>query len=415
MTNHKEELGKLSAQIKNVIGDANLTHAEKDAKLDAIGKDMQVHSDALTLEAKGAALQVNAGADEQGAAVSRNFGRDQAKSLGSQFVSAEGYEQFAKNIKANLKHQTFSVEIKATSEVGDYVPAGNAPAYDGQGGALLDVTRVPGIFEIRTRPLVIEDLLSSGVTSNPSIFYVLEDSWTNAADMVAEGGLKPEMSDSLVRVNEPVSKVAHTYKSTDEMVADLQAYRSFLDNRLVHGLRLKVQQQLLNGNGTLPQLRGLNNRSGFQTTVVAGSLGVDSTAWFDAILDQVTVIRNSGFSEPEWILVNPLDWATLAKAKDDNGQYYAGGPFSRAYGNSAPNVFSIWGIPVISTLEQTAGTALIGNSVDAQVWNRSGIVVETTNSDGTDFIHDILTTRAERRLGLAVYRPASYGKVTLTA
>jgi len=37
-----------------------------------------------------------------------------------------------------------------------------------------------------------------------------------------------------------------------------------------------------------------------------------------------------------------------------------------------------------------------------------------TNANNNDFETDLITLKAEERLALAVYRPAGFGKVTLT-
>lgn len=412
----KAAIARLAAEAKALPEATDMTNAEKGVKLDAIEKELKDHSDTVALAAKARRLAAG-GEDNVEAAVEAAGGAPTTyqgqKSLGTQVIESQAWKDISARHDQNMTFKG-GVEVKAILD-GSFVPAGNAASYDGSAGPLIVPNLVPGIVGINQRPLVVEDLIPAGTTNSPAVWYVIESSWTNAADMVAEGGTKPAMNDVLQRVQEPVSKVAQLYKVSDEMISDASQYKSFLDARLVLGLRLKVQQQLLNGSGTLPQLRGLNNRSGFNTTVVSGSLAASNRAWFTAILDQITAIRTTGFVEPNAVLVNPLDWATLQKATDTNGQYYNGGPFMRQYGNSAPNVTSIWGIPLVSTLEQPQGTALVGNFQDSQVWNRAGIVVETSNSDGTDFQNDIVTVRGERRLGLAVYRPLSFGKVTLTA
>ena len=48
------------------------------------------------------------------------------------------------------------------------------------------------------------------------------------------------------------------------------------------------------------------------------------------------------------------------------------------------------------------------------MFNRQGITLEMTNSNVDDFVNNLLTLRAETRFALAVYRPAGFGKVTLT-
>lgn len=413
----KAAIARLAAEAKSLPENTTMTNAQKAEKLDAIEAELKDHSDTVSLAAKARRLAVGGEGNVEAAVAAAEGdaprGYQGNKSLGAQMIESKSWKDISERHAAGLSFHG-AIEAKAILD-GSFVPGGNATSYDGSAGPVIVPQLVPGIFGINQRPLVVEDLIPAGTTNSPAVWYVIESSWTNAADAVAEGGTKPAMNDVLQRVQEPVSKVAQLYKVSDEMISDAQQYKSFLDARLVLGLRLKVQQQLLNGSGTLPQLRGLNNRSGFNTTVVSGSLAASNRAWFTAILDQVTAIRTTGFVEPNAVLVNPLDWATLQKATDTNGQYYNGGPFMRQYGNNAPNVTSIWGIPLVATLEQPQGSALVGNFADAQVWNRAGVVVETSNSDGTDFQNDIVTVRGERRLGLAVYRPLSFGKVTLTA
>jgi len=45
--------------------------------------------------------------------------------------------------------------------------------------------------------------------------------------------------------------------------------RSYLDIRLRRGVQVKEDNQLLNGNGNTPNLRGLLDRTGLATTIVA--------------------------------------------------------------------------------------------------------------------------------------------------
>jgi len=416
----KAQMQKLSAEIESTVNDSELTIAQKSEKVGKLREDAINVSKMITDIAASKGLFAGTGAatpspEAQATAERADQGRVEAKSLGAQFVSSDVYKKGALAVDNNLKLEGVSMITKAFND-GTYDGTQNVSNFNGTAGPFYYPHLVPGIVGINQMPLNVEAFLPSGATDSPVVSYIIEASWTNAADMVLEAGTKPTMTvETFQRVNEPVTKVAQIYKMTDEMMLDASQVKSWIDARLLYGLNRKVQDQLLNGNGTLPQLRGLNLRSGFETTVVSASLGGDSGAWATAILAQITAIRNVGFTEPNAILVNPLDWAVIQDLKDANGQYLNGGPWGRSYGNNAPNVTSFWGLPLVATLSQPQGTALVGNFSDAQVWNRQGVTVEMTNSDGTDFQNDIVTVRAERRLGLALYRPLSFGKVTLTA
>jgi HK97 family phage major capsid protein len=56
--------------------------------------------------------------------------------------------------------------------------------------------------------------------------------------------------------------------------------------------------------------------------------------------------------------------------------------------------------------------ALVGAFASAaQLFTRGGIVVEASNSHADYFQRNKTAVRAERRLGLAVYRPGAFGRV----
>lgn len=409
---------RLAAEFKAVTEDASTTTAEKELKGEQIVKDMKSASETIKQAADvkrlmGAGESSNFESHESGTKVLRPQG---PQSIGEMFTATEVYKN-AVNASNQSLHFNASTIVKANEFVdGTYDGTQNVSNFGGTAGPFLYPHIIPGITGINQRPLVVEDFLPSGATESPVVSYIIESAWTNAAGMVAEKGAKPQMTvETFQRVNEPVTKVAQIYKMSDEMMQDQSQVKGWLDSRLLYGLGQKVQQQLLNGTGTLPQLRGLNQRTGLQTTVTSASLNGDTGAWATAILQQITNIRNVGFTEPNAIFVNPYDWSVVQDLKDKNGQYLNGGPWSRSYGNNAPNVASFWALPLVATLDQPQGTALVGNFSDSQVWNRQGITVEMTNSDGTDFQNDIVTVRAERRLGLALYRPLSFGLVTLVA
>jgi HK97 family phage major capsid protein len=63
-----------------------------------------------------------------------------------------------------------------------------------------------------------------------------------------------------------------------------------------------------------------------------------------------------------------------------------------------------------------AGTVLVGAFRDAaQIFLRGGLIVEASSSRADFFQKDMTALWAEQRAALAVYRPAGFVKVTLTA
>jgi HK97 family phage major capsid protein len=276
-----------------------------------------------------------------------------------------------------------------------------------------------GPLPLLFRRLTVSDLIPQGSTTSQSIIYVQETAVTNAAATVAEGAAKPQSDLTLAQVTEVVRKIATTAKISDEMVNDVGYIQSYVNGRLVLFVQLAEEDQLLNGNGTAPNLRGILQRSGLTS---AQALGADTRP--DAIFKEITKIRAGAFLEPDAIVVHPTDWQTIRLLKDGNGQYYGGGPFGfAAYGNAAQSTGSttnlaagndtLWNMRVVVTPAIAQGTALVGAfGLSSQVYRREGIRVEMTNSNEDDFLKNLIAIRVEERLALAVYRPAGFGTVT---
>lgn len=265
-----------------------------------------------------------------------------------------------------------------------------------------------GIIGLPMRRLTIKDLLARGTTNSQAIKYPQEDTFTNAADVVAEGVGKPEATWDLSNQTATVEKIAVWTKVSDELVADFPAIMSFINERLPFMVELKEESELLNGAGDLV---GILQQSG----ILAQAKGTNTAA--DALYKALTKIRtagpdNGGF-EPDGYVVNPTDWEAIRLSKDGNNQYYAGGPFMGPYGNNGMAADSIWGKPVVVTAAIAQGTALAGAfKLGAQVFERETMTIDSTNTDQDDFIKNLMTIRAEIREALAVYRPKAFCKIT---
>jgi len=51
-------------------------------------------------------------------------------------------------------------------------------------------------------------------------------------------------------------------------------------------------------------------------------------------------------------------------------------------------------------------------NIAAQLFRRTGLHIEMSNSDGDNFTKNLVTIRAEPRAALAVYAPAAFCKCT---
>lgn len=315
----------------------------------------------------------------------------EAKSLGEHFVKSGAQAEFA---KGSGQRTVSAPEFKAATDT-------NLAGTNGK-------VQYGGVVDTPLRRLTIADLLGKGTMSMTSLTYWVQGAVEGAPTAVAEEGEKPQIHFNFSPVTEALSKIAVVTKISDEAIADTDYLVSVINSQLVGRLLVVEEDQLLNGDGTSPNLRGLLNRSGIQT--YATSAGYTTEKGFDGIFHAITLVSTGSAQETaDGIIINPADYETLRLAKDGNGQYYAGGPFSG--GNPG-----LWGVRTIVTPAIAAGTVLVGAfGSAAQLFRKGGVSVDSTNSNENDFKFNRIALRAEERILLAVYRPTAFVKVTLTA
>jgi HK97 family phage major capsid protein len=274
----------------------------------------------------------------------------------------------------------------------------------GSGGPLVLPEVTPGIMPLPTRKLVVADLLGTGTTSSNAVTHLAEKTFSNAAAPVLEGGVKPESALVFEAITEAVRKIACFLPATDEILEDVAQMASYIDARLRLGIMLAEDDQLLNGNGTAPNLLGLRNRPGLAATVTKGA----SESIADAIARQIAAIATASNLQPDGIVIHPTDYLTALLSKDTQGQYYGNGPFAQL---GAP---SLWGLPCAVTVGIPVGEALVGAfKMAVQVFRHGPIRVDVSSSHQDWFQKNILAIRCEERIALTVYRPSAVGKVVL--
>jgi HK97 family phage major capsid protein len=112
---------------------------------------------------------------------------------------------------------------------------------------------------------------------------------------------------------------------------------------------------------------------------------------------------------PNAIILNPADWGAIERAKvgTSDARYVVGNP-------TGVMGATLWGLPVVVTNNLASGKLIVGAmDIAFQVWDRQGVTVEMSEYDSDNFQKNLLTLRAEARMALAAYRPASvfYGNL----
>lgn len=311
----------------------------------------------------------------------------EAKSVGDSFVADKAYTDFVSGAATSARAViTLDKGSNSTpTTVGTSGPAATslAPSF------------YAGVFGTPNVPQKIEPLIPHIAVTTDSVDYVTVADTIGAAG-VAEAGAIPESKFTPTLAKANVVNVAHYTKITKQLADDAPALAAYINTKMLYGLQNKVENQIVNGNGTAPQLKGLLATGSF-TDASAQLTGAKNL--FDLLLLLQGVAETAAY-EPEALVLNPMTWAQLAMEKDSQGRYLLGGP------GLAANK-SVWGIPVVTSSAVPAGKFIFGNFTQTvTIYDRQQVAVEMTGTNEDDFTHYLYTIRASRRLALAVEVPA---------
>lgn len=263
-------------------------------------------------------------------------------------------------------------------------------------------TRVPGIQAAPDAPLTLLDLVDRQSMSTNYIEWIQEIAAPSGATEVAEGSAKPESTWSVEVKKQGASTVAHWVQFTRQALEDEAQIQGYINGRLAFGLEKRINAQVLNGNGTGANLRGI-----LQTTGIGAYVSPAGEDPLISIRKAKTVAQLSEYA-PDAVVVSPTDWEAVELSVNDNGTF-------RASVVTVGAEQRLWGLRVVVSTNIAAGTALVGGFREgATLWERTGTSIYITDSHLGTFTENILTILAEKRVALSVWRPKAFVKVTFT-
>lgn len=403
----KEAQGKLDAKRKELASifdeagpDVDLTKvksvkgtshdiAAKIRELNDEATDLGKEVDSLQAVAKAAARAKTAddqhlGTGESGAENGeRTDGfTGRTKSFGQMFVESDSYKMKQGPIGPET---TIDVELKTLMTTA----AGFGP----------EVTRNGRVVDFATRPIQVAELIPQTQTTQSAVQYMEETTFTNAAAETAEAGTYPEAALAFTEQTSLVRKISVFLPVTDEQLDDEPRIRGIIDNRLPFMVRQRLDSQILVGNGTAPNLRGLLNVVGIQTQ----AKGADPTP--DAVYKAMVKVQVTGQAQANLAVFHPNDWQDVRLLRTADGIYIWGNP-----SDAGPE--RIWGLQVSMAQAITEGTALVADTNYLELAVRKGVDVQVSNSHSTYFVEGKQAIRADMRVALVPYRPTAICTVT---
>jgi HK97 family phage major capsid protein len=363
------EFGKASKKTSDQLNDLLKQYNELETEMRSIGDSM------TALEQKG--IQDDSPSASAG--------------LGSQFVASEAFTNF-KAGQTTRASQTFQ----------------NNTILEGTGNSVTRHEQLPGVVPGAFRQLTVMPTVNTGTTSSNVIYYSRELLWTSNAAETGEGLAKPESDLTFEEIEENVRTIPHFIKVSKQALDDSSFLASYIDRRMSHGVRQRIENQIINGDGTGVNLSGW--LASGNNTVVSGIGTTDIFGLANAMKTAVTTAEYV----PDYFYMNPADWSTAETIRRGAGDAaFVGASGAVTYVNNGLTPL-LWGLPVVQSNAVPQGT-MICKSLDADMYlNRNDVRVEMFEQDTDNVQKNLVTVRAEARGAEAVMVPAAITSADIT-
>jgi HK97 family phage major capsid protein len=213
------------------------------------------------------------------------------------------------------------------------------------------------------------------------------------AGTVAEGAAKPQTDFDIVERTAKVEKIAVWIKVSKEALADIKFLRAEINTELRELIDLKLDEQILSGDGTSPNLRGILTVAPTFAAVSTLALAVATPNRFDVIMAAVAQIAAANFTA-NTVVLNPADYYAMQLVKDGEGRYLMP-PFSTVDG------MNIAGLRVVANNGVAVGTFLVGDFKKASLAIREDVNIQVGYVND-DFTKNLVTILAEMRAVLYI-------------
>ncbi|WP_407533787.1 phage major capsid protein [Elizabethkingia miricola] len=325
---------------------------------------MQEHLDLLDIKLQKRAFQVNSDNSIDGEIKSK-FDDKNVKS--------------AFEVMKNNSSSSVNIEVKAvgTMMLASYV------------GDRLTTEVDRTISKAPSRMPLFRNLINVSTIKGNKVTWVNKEANEGGAGMTAEGAKKSQVSWTYTEESADVKKITEFIKVSKEALDDLDFLRSEINSELIEGVELKLDEQISSGDGTGLNLKGiLPQVPVFNVTGTPLDKSVSNANKRDVLRSAVALIRKNRFNA-NYIIINPMDGATMELEKGTDGHYILP-PFTSVDGTKV-------GATLVVENEAIAeGEFLAGDFTKSNLRIKEEININVGYSDD-DFVKNLVTILAEMR------------------
>jgi len=413
---------RLELEAKNAIVDGIASEFKKDEQgRFTVSSEQYANYTAAVAEAKSAKafidaveahashreyLEAPAGRSEAGLDAGAGRGAVdpyEGKSLGDAFVESDAYQA---SKAAGFRNPSMQAQIEGKSI---FNFSAGTHTYQGLGRAQ-DV----GIQERAYRKMHVRDLFPKSTTKAAVLYGVREMGWTNNAAQVAQRyaadgvspaaglptdvwGRAPKSDLKLTTVLFPVAEIKHALDAHKNILADDARLKTFINTRMVEGVKYTEDWDLLHSVGDGEKITGLFNSPGVQDYP-----GLSTDKFSVQVRRAITKSLLAEY-EPNGLVVSPDRFEEIEVEEDNNGAFRVA--VSVAIGAEK----RIWRVPVVETTAMSSSNYLLGSfGLGAQLHDRESITVQVSTEHNQNFTDGVVTFLGSERVALEVVRPESF-------
>lgn len=267
-------------------------------------------------------------------------------------------------------------------------------------GDVIPAQRVPGYKFDPTRSVHVRQLIPVGSTTSDVVRFVKESGYDNQVAPKNEGATLGQSDFDMTATDANTQKIGTYFRISEEMLNDTPQLTSYLSSRAPEKLLQVEDTQILNGNGSAPNLSGIiTDAADFAAGGFADA--IESANEFDVLTCALNQLSLANYSA-DYIMMNPTDFHKILLLKASTNEYLV-----KDWNQGLQP--RINGVPVILTTAITSDKYLVGNfGVGTQLWVRDNVSVEFFREDGTNVRDGFVTVRCQERVALTNYLPNAF-------
>jgi HK97 family phage major capsid protein len=325
-----------------------------------------------------------------------------AVEMASKKSAANQPQSFKGSLIKSIQDGAIESFLKGNSNAARFdVKAGDMTMANSYTGVVADETIVPQFKFDPTRATHIRQLLPLGSTDAQTIRYPKESVYDETGvGATAQGSALVQSDFDITATSVNVERIGTFMRVTEEMLNDTPQLSSYLSARVPEKILSIEDNEILNGDGSAPNLDGLFTDGAAFVTGASGAFyqSVESANEYDVLVAALNQLALANY-QADTILLNPTDLHKIALLKSTANEYLR----QQIYTGLTPQIM---GVNITANTAVTAGKFMVANLAQAtQLWVRENLSVEFSRDDSDNFTKNLVTVRVQERVALTNYLP----------